>query len=370
MSAPEIQVSEFCDTGSGSTPSRAKIIEYYGGGIPWVKSGELREGTVTRTEESVTQSGVEAARLKVVPKGSILVAMYGATVGRTALLGIDATTNQAVCHVRPDPHRADTRYVWFALQAKMPELLSRRVGGAQPNISQETIKTTRIRLPSLPEQRRIADILDKADAIRRKRKESIALTESLLRSTFLEMFGDIPAKCSIWPFRPLRGFLSAASGKSSESVLSAQQTAIPVYGGNGVNGWATQALYDKPVVVVGRVGQQCGITRMTNGPAWVTDNAIVVSIKCPDVLDPVYLMMALQHSPLRSSVMRLDLPFINQSTILDYPLPFPPLVVQKRFAALRAQVLTAQTTLRTGHVDGEILFRSLTARAFSGQAIE
>jgi type I restriction enzyme S subunit len=106
-----------------------------------------------------------------------------------------------------------------------------------------------VQLPPIAEQRRIADILDKADAIRRKRKEAIALTEDLLRSAFLDMFGDILARCSKWPFRPLREFLSAASGKSSKSVLSEIETAIPIYGGNGVNGWATQALYDEPVVV-------------------------------------------------------------------------------------------------------------------------
>jgi hypothetical protein len=66
-----------------------------------------------------------------------------------------------------------------------------------------------VQLPPIAEQRRIADILDKADAIRRKRKEAIALTEDLLRSAFLDMFGDIPARCSKWPFRPLREFLSA-----------------------------------------------------------------------------------------------------------------------------------------------------------------
>src|SRR5206468_2688328 len=83
----------------------------------------------------------------------------------TALLGIDATTNQAVCHIRPTSSEADTRYLWYALKSKLPELLAKRVGGAQPNISQETIRATRVRLPRLDEQRRIAAVLDRADAI-------------------------------------------------------------------------------------------------------------------------------------------------------------------------------------------------------------
>ena len=208
---PELPIREFCETGSGSTPSRANA-EYFGGHVPWVKSGELRDGVIITTEEAVTEAGIRAGRLRVAPRGSLLIAMYGATAGRTALLGVDATTNQAVCHVRPDPARADTRYLWFALQAKLPELLARRVGGAQPNISQETIRSTKILLPEIAVQRRVADILDKADAIRRKSKEAIALTEELLRSVFLDMFGDPVTNPKGWSVKALGELADARSG--------------------------------------------------------------------------------------------------------------------------------------------------------------
>ncbi len=212
MSEPYLAIEDFCETGSGSTPSRDRMSEYYGGNIPWVKSGELKDGVVSKTEEHVTNQGVEAARLKVVPRGSLLVAMYGATVGRTALLQIDATTNQAICFIRPDPVRADINYIWHALRQKLPEFLSRRVGGAQPNINQEIIRGTKVKLPTLVEQVRIAAILDRADAIRRKRKQAIALTEQLLRSTFLEMFGDPVTNPKAWPEKPLSQLADVVSG--------------------------------------------------------------------------------------------------------------------------------------------------------------
>jgi len=202
VSPPEVSIGSFCSTGSGSTPSSAKP-EYFGGGIPWVKSGELWNNTIDHTEETVTQKGMQSARLKIVPRGSLLVAMHGATVGRTARLDIDATINQEICHICPDPTRAKAQYVWHALRAKMPELLARRGGGAQPNINQKIIRATKIPLPPLPEQRRIADVLDKADAIRRKREQAIALTEELLRSTFLEMFGDPVTNPKGWEEKPL-----------------------------------------------------------------------------------------------------------------------------------------------------------------------
>jgi type I restriction enzyme S subunit len=114
---PILAIGEFCETGSGGTPNRANNL-YYGGAIPWVKSGELREGIIGDTEEKLTERGLQESSAKLVPKGSILLAMYGATVGRMAFLGIDAATNQAVCNIRPDPTRADPRYVFHALQSK------------------------------------------------------------------------------------------------------------------------------------------------------------------------------------------------------------------------------------------------------------
>ncbi|WP_313569625.1 restriction endonuclease subunit S [Comamonas terrigena] len=187
-----IPISEFCETSSGGTPSRDRADEFFGGGIPWVKSGELREYVITSTEETLTEAGVRSSSAKVVPTGSILIAMYGATVGRMATLGVDACTNQAVCAILPDPKVADSRYVFHALRSKVPHFLRQARGGAQPNISQGLIRATEIRLPSsLDEQRRVATILDKTDSLRRKRQEAIQLADEFLRAVFIDIFGRL-----------------------------------------------------------------------------------------------------------------------------------------------------------------------------------
>jgi len=183
-------IGAFCQTGSGGTPSRQEESRFYGGRIPWVKSGELKEAIIFGTEETITEAALTESSAKLIPSGALLVAMYGATVGRIAILGIEAASNQAVCHIVPDESVADQRYLFYALRKQVPRWLEQRVGGAQPNINQQIIRDTQIPLPSIEEQRRIAEILDRADAIRRKRQEAIRLTEELLRSAFLEMFGD------------------------------------------------------------------------------------------------------------------------------------------------------------------------------------
>ncbi|MCY6494579.1 restriction endonuclease subunit S [Leptolyngbya sp. GGD] len=184
------QISSFCKTGSGTTPSRNKQDLYYGGSIPWVKSGELRESVIAQTEETVTEQALAETPLKIAPKGSILIAMYGANVGRVGILGVEATTNQAVCHIVPDQDKADSRYLFHILRQKLPEFISKSVGGAQPNISQQIIRRTEIPLPPIAEQKRIAAILDKAEELRGLRRKALGELDAIVQSNFLEMFGD------------------------------------------------------------------------------------------------------------------------------------------------------------------------------------
>lgn len=214
MSWPLVSISDFCRTGSGGTPSRKKP-EFYNGNIPWVKSGDLREKTVTEATEYISNLGVQKSSAKIVPRGAILVAMYGATVGRMAMLGIDAATNQAVCSIIPDEDKALPKYVYYALLAKVPDFLRDAVGGAQPNISQGKIKDTRIPLPPLEEQKRIATILDKADAIRRKRQQAIQLVDRFLRAMFLDMFGDPVINPNGWEVKRLKELSTKISSGST-----------------------------------------------------------------------------------------------------------------------------------------------------------
>jgi len=141
-------------TTSGGTPDRA-VAEYFGGGIPWVKSGELHQGVVIASEESLTERGLAESSAKLMPRGTVLVAMYGATVGAVAVLGIEAATNQAICCVQPTKE-LDADYLVHLLRRLSPSLLAKRVGGAQPNLSQDLLRRLRVPVPPLEVQRRFA----------------------------------------------------------------------------------------------------------------------------------------------------------------------------------------------------------------------
>lgn len=147
------------DWGAGGTPSRSEP-SFYGGKIPWIKSGELNTRYIKTTEESITEEAIKSSSAKIFPAGSVAIAMYGATIGKTAILGIDASTNQACAVGVPVEGIIGNEYLYRLLQNEKAAFIEKGKGGAQPNISQAVIKAHEIGLPPLAEQTRIAVKLD------------------------------------------------------------------------------------------------------------------------------------------------------------------------------------------------------------------
>ena len=138
---------------SGGTPSRS-IKSYYGGNIPWLKTGDLNDGIITDIPESITEEAVANSSAKLNPAGSVLIAMYGATIGKLGILTFPATTNQACCAcIQYDAVIQD--YLFYFLLSQRNEFIAKGGGGAQPNISKEIIIGTEIPIPPLAEQERI-----------------------------------------------------------------------------------------------------------------------------------------------------------------------------------------------------------------------
>ena len=147
------KLGEVCLTTSGGTPSR-KDLKYYKGDIPWVKSGELDKGLIIDTEEKISEEAIKNSSAKVFPKGTLLIALYGATIGKLAFLGIDAATNQAVCGIFKS-EAVESKFLYYFLFSQRPSLVKQSIGGAQPNISQGILKDLEIPLPPFAEQERI-----------------------------------------------------------------------------------------------------------------------------------------------------------------------------------------------------------------------
>ena len=172
---------------SGATPSRMNK-DYYGGNIPWLKTGDLNDGTIIYIPEYITQRALEETSVRLNPKGSVLIAMYGATIGKIGILSFPATTNQACCACYE--YSINQMFLFYFLLANRENFIAMGGGGAQPNISKEKIISTNMPLPPLKEQERIVAEIERwlsfVDIVE-KEKLDLQSTICLAKSKILDL---------------------------------------------------------------------------------------------------------------------------------------------------------------------------------------
>ena len=184
-------IGDLFETYSGGTPTKSNKDYYEGGSIPWLRSGEVCQKDITRTEMFITEEGLKDSSAKYYPENTVVVAMYGATAAQVGILRIKSTSNQAVCGILP--HKdflPEFVYYWFS--SIEDKLAAQAQGGAQPNISQQKIKKVEIPIYSITEQQSIVATLDsfksKVDKLQANyekiSQECDALKQAILRQVF------------------------------------------------------------------------------------------------------------------------------------------------------------------------------------------
>jgi type I restriction enzyme S subunit len=156
-------IGDFADTSSGGTPLSTKKEYYENGDIPWINSGEVNQTRIKKAEKYITKLGLENSSAKIFPKNTVLVAMYGATAGKTSILDIEATTNQAICGIFPN-EKYNSEFLKYSLDFLYEYLVGISSGSARDNLSQTGIQELRIPMPDLPTQQKIAAVLSALDA--------------------------------------------------------------------------------------------------------------------------------------------------------------------------------------------------------------
>ena len=173
---------------SGATPSRLNK-EYYGGNIPWLKTGDLNDGYIQEIPETITQKALEETSVKLNPAGSVLIAMYGATIGKVGILTFPATTNQACCAC-VEYNGIEQMYLFYFLLSHKEEFIMLGGGGAQPNISKEKIVDTYIPIPPQFEQKRIINAIEQWFALidtLESAKEDLQMSIAQAKSKILDL---------------------------------------------------------------------------------------------------------------------------------------------------------------------------------------
>lgn len=183
-------IGEIAILSSGGTPDRS-VLSYYKGRNAWVKSGELNYDIISDTEEKISDLAIDNSSAKIVPSGTLLIALYGSTVGKLAFLGIPATTNQAVASIITT-NSFEKKYLYYYLLINRDSLLQMRVGGAQPNISQKILSNFQIPVPTQGEQLmivlKIEELLSSLEKSKQQLKDVLqklaVYQQSILKTAF------------------------------------------------------------------------------------------------------------------------------------------------------------------------------------------
>lgn len=395
---------------SGGTPSRSHS-EYFGDGVHWVKSGDLPDGEILTTSESITEVGLSNSSAKLMPEGTICLALYGATIGKLGIMTFPAATNQACANLIPDDRVVNKKYAFYYLFSERQTFIDLGQGGAQPNISQEIVRKHAVPLPPLNEQRRIVakleEVLTKVDAsqkrlaripviLKRFRQAVLAAACSgRLTADWREEKGigegeDLPEG---WQRLSLRGLCDGFQyGTSTKSEPSGKVPVIRM--GNIQNGkidW-TNLAYTSDAVEIRKYKLNPGdvLFNRTNSPELVGKTAIyrgehpaifagyLIKIKNRSGLDSEYLNYCLNSFQAKEWCQQVKTDGVSQSNInaqklADYEINFPPLPEQQEivrrvdsYFSLADQLEARYHNAKT-HIDR--LTQSILAKAFRGELV-
>lgn len=208
------------DWGAGATPNRSNKSYYENGDVLWVKTGELNDGYIFDSIEKITTKALNECSLRNNNIGDVLIAMYGATIGKLGITAVPLTTNQACCACTPFSF-INNEYLFYYLMAIKPLLISKSYGGAQPNISKEKITNCFINFPKIDEQilivNKIKELFKKIETIGNEYNSIINLISATKRKVLEEIFGENSSYKSYYPSLPLKDIckLDKRENKSS-----------------------------------------------------------------------------------------------------------------------------------------------------------
>lgn len=311
-----VTLDDISITSSGGTPDR-KNSNYFKGDIPWVKSGELNYNVIIETEEYITQEALDYSSTKLFPKGSLLIALYGNTVGRMAFLGVDAATNQAVASIMS--FGINQKYLYYYLMSSKEELLNRREGSAQPNISQKVLNSFPFPLAPVEEQNRIVEKIEEIFSELDKSIENLEKAKNNTDLNILSLYKQVFNSDNKWRNITIRELCYISYGKSlpqKDRVLGS----IAVYGANGIVGWHNKALTAKPSIIIGRKGS-VGELKFSKENCFPIDTTYYIEEN--DDFNLKFLFYQLQIKNLPELSKSTTIPGLNREHIYDLNILIP-----------------------------------------------
>ena len=385
-----VPLQQICDIQIGKTPSRS-VPEYWGGDLPWVTISDFVAGRiVTTTQERITRIGAAKSGSKRIPRGTLLLS-FKLSIGKRTLSGCDLFTNEAIAALHVLDHDvADRDYLYWALGSiDYDRLVDRAAKGK--TLNKAKLKILQIPLPPFAEQKRLAAILDAADAVRAKRREALAQLDTLIQSTFLDMFGDPVVNPMGWEERTLGelaqdSFRNGLSPSTKGTVGGEVLTLSAITRGRFDFAAQKSTRFDKQPSPSQRLSTDTFLICRGNGNRRLVgtgaypdrssnrvcfpDTMIGVAMS-PSALAAAYLQNVWRTSRVRRQIERgarttNGTHKVNQRLLSSIVFPVPPADLQLRFAAIVESIEEQRASQRAHLGELDTLFASLQSRAFRG----
>lgn len=366
------KLGEVCETSSGGTPSKSHQEYYEGGNIPWLRSGEVSQGLIYDTELYITAEGLDNSSAKIFPIDTVVIAMYGATVGQVGILKKAMSTNQAICGIFPNTQFAPLFLVYY-LRAKKTYFLSLAAGGAQPNISQQIIRETEVPIPPLPEQEKIVAELDCLSGIIEKKKQQLKELDALAESIFYTMFGDPITNEKGWEVKRLGEVCKFSQGIQVDLPLQSTEKKtgwnkflrIVDYTTNNsdiryvnINNEKYYVKFDDVVVV--RYGASAGVVGIKQ--EGILANNLFKLNHSKDKLNYIYLYCLLSTNYYKTFVKETAfgaaMPALNFNSFKIFNIIIPPLSLQQEFASKIEAIEKQKELIKESIKETETLFNA------------
>ena len=371
-----VRLGNLCEVFRGSSPRPKGDPRFFGGPIPWISIADVTAEPspyLHHTKEGVTPEGAKRSRL--VEAGQLILS-NSATICVPKLLAIDGCIHDGFLSFRDFKYPTDLKYLYHFFGFVGPHVRREfKQGVTQSNLNTGIAKAFAIPLPPLPEQKRIAAILDAADALRAKRRESIEQLDSLVQATFLEMFGDPVTNPKGWVVEPLGRIASNEDGKRvpvKKADREKTQGHYPYYGASGVIDHVDDYLFDGERLLIGEDGanllaRSTPIAFRAHGKYWVNNHAHVLADNGEASL--VFLETLINRLDLTQYVSGSAQPKLTQKSLNAIPIPTPPLNLQTRFASIVESIEVQKAQLQAHLAELDALFSSLQSRAFNGELV-
>lgn len=348
---------------SGGTPKSTEPL-YYGGDIPWLNTKEVDFCRIDKTEKTITDLGFQNSSAKWVEKNSVIVAMYGATAAKVAINTIPLTTNQACCNLTVNADFADFRFVYFYLCYKYASLAALANGGAQQNLNAQRIKDFEITVPSLNEQKRIADVLwaldDKIELNRRINANLEEQAQALFKSWFVDFepfkdgpfvdseLGKIPQGWRIESLLDIAELFDSKRKPLSSREREKMQKIYPYYGATSIMDYVDNYIFDGIYLLMGEDGsvanaQGFPYLQYVVGKFWPNNHAHVMQGKNGYTTEMLHCLLLKKN--ITSIVTGAVQPKISQSSMSKILVPLPPEKICFSFSKLIGPLYSAKRNL-------------------------